>query len=219
MIPSDRILAIAPAAQPYVLQLTTQMNRRGIDRNPTRAATFLGHIHVESRGFRATVENLDYSTEALLKLFSRERISREDAIKFGRNDDHPAHQNALANILYGGEFGREQLGNTQPGDGWRFRGRGLKQLTGRDNYRRFSLWWAGDESVLQDPAILQAPHAAVASAVWFWVTAREKRTGRTLDQIADTGDMRASTLVINGGTNGLNDRIAWFGRYRRSLEG
>lgn len=78
--------------------------------------------HVESGGFRTVTESLNYSSDALKNMFGRHRISLADADKFGRNADHEAHQNALANILYGGEWGAKNLGNTQQGDGWRFRG-------------------------------------------------------------------------------------------------
>lgn len=90
---------------------------------------------IETGGtFVPGLENLNYKSSALISKF-RGRISIADANKFGRIDGkQPANQNAIANIIYGGDFGRRQLGNTQPGDGWRYRGRGLVQITGRRNY-------------------------------------------------------------------------------------
>lgn len=84
-------------------------------------------------------ENLNYSVDGLLKTFGRHRISEADARRYGRAGGRPANQEAIANIIYGGEWGRENLGNTQPGDGWRFRGGGLAQITGRANYGKFGI--------------------------------------------------------------------------------
>lgn len=210
MITAERITKIAPAAKPYVQDLIAQMRANGITGNVTRAAMFLAQIHVESGGFTRVVENLNYSDDALIAKFGRHRISVQDARKFGRNADHPAHQNAIANILYGGEFGREELGNTQPGDGWKFRGRGLKQLTGRDNYRRFSLWWLGSEKLLESPDLVAQAAGAVASAVWFWMA-------NGLNRLADTGSVSAVTKVVNGGANGLDERKKWFMEYLKAF--
>ncbi len=84
-------------------------------------------------------ENLNYSVDGLLKTFGRHRISEADARKYGRSGGRPANQEAIANIIYGGEWGRKNLGNTQPGDGWKYRGGGLPQVTGRANFRKFGM--------------------------------------------------------------------------------
>ena len=218
MITTQSIVRIAPAAAKYSDELVKQMKAAGIMDNVKRASMFLGQVHTESGGFRSVVESLNYSADSILKTFGRHRISEADAKKFGRIDadvrkrtgwklaDQPAHQNALANILYGGEWGRKNLGNTQPGDGWKFRGRGLKQLTGRDNYRRFSRAWLGDESLLENPDRVSNPAGAGASAVWFW-----KANG--LNEVADKGSVDAVTKVVNGGTVGLADRKTWTQKY------
>lgn len=204
---ADYIVSVSPAAKPYAAELVRQMAEAEIMANSERASKFLAQVHVESGAFSSVTESLNYSAVALKKLFGRHRISAEDADKFGRTPSHPANQNALANILYGGKFGRENLGNTKPGDGWRFRGRGLKQLTGRDNYRRFSLAWLGDESLLDFPDRVAEPAGAVASAVWFWVS-------MGLNQIADKASVEVVTKVVNGGHMGLADRIKWTAVYR-----
>lgn len=211
--------ALPPAAGPYAGELLRQMADVGIDCSPLRAAGFLGQIHAESAGFTVVEESLNYSTHALLRQFGRHRISAADAEKFGRNAHHPAHQNALANILYGGAWGRDNLGNTQPGDGWRFRGRGLKQLTGRSNYSRFSYSWLGTDAVEKDPDRLLRPVGAVASAVWFW---RDKG----LSRIADTGNVLALSRAVNlgradhpGTPNGLATRRLWTAHYLQALSG
>lgn len=208
MITAQAITRIAPAAAKYSDELVKQMKAAGIMDNVKRASMFLGQIHVETGGFRTNVESLNYAYDSpMMRNFIRwGRISDADAKKFGRTADNPAHQNALANILYGGEFGRKNLGNTQPGDGWKFRGRGLKQLTGRDNYRRFSRAWLGDESLLDNPDRVGNPDGAVASAIWFW-----KANG--LNEAADRGSVDAVTKVVNGGTVGLADRKTWTQKY------
>lgn len=208
MITAQAITRIAPAAAQYADELVKQMKAAGIMDNVKRASMFLGQIHVETGGFRTNIESLNYAYDSpMMRNFIRwGRISDADAKKFGRTADHPAHQNALANILYGGEFGRKNLGNMQPGDGWKFRGRGLKQLTGRDNYRRFSRAWLGDESLLENPDRVGNPDGAVASAIWFW-----KANG--LNEIADKGSVDAVTKVVNGGTVGLADRKTWTQKY------
>lgn len=83
-------------------------------------------------------ENLNYSTEALIAKFSN-RITKAQAQQYGRNSKHSANQKMIANIIYGGEWGRKNLGNTQPDDGWNMRGRGLAQITGRTNYTKFGI--------------------------------------------------------------------------------
>lgn len=93
--------------------------------------------HETGATFETTaVESLNYSPEGLAKTFSRERISLADARRLGRYAGHPAEQEAIANLIYGGEWGRKSLGNIQPGDGWKFRGRSWPQLTGRANYQK-----------------------------------------------------------------------------------
>lgn len=211
MIDADKILAVAPASKPYLPALLTQMRTAQIDVSPHRVAMFLGQIHVESGGFKQVVENLNYSTAALLKMFGSHRITPDQAQRYGRNSAHPADQRALANILYGDEFGRKQLGNTEVGDGWRFRGRGLKQITGRANYLAFSRAAFGDDSAVDRPELVEQPNGAVASAVWFWVA-------KGLNRASDTGDVRAVTKIVNGGVNGLTERKKWYGVYLRALQ-
>lgn len=104
--------------------------------------------------------------------------------------------------------GRKDLGNTQPGDGERYRGRGLIQITGRDNY--IAAMMALDVDVLEHPELLETPVLACRSAAWFW-----KSHG--LNELADAGDQVKVTRRINGGTNGLADRLALFDVAKRVL--
>ncbi len=164
-----------------------------------RIVGFLSQIGVESGGLSTVVESLNYSTEALLVKPWTHRISAENAQKYGRRMGQKANQEMLANILYGGAFGLKHLGNTQPGDGWRFRGRGLKQLTGRANYAACSR--ALGEDFVSQPDRLLMPVNAALSAGWFWHT-------KGLNAIADRGDVDLMTKTVNGGYTALEKRTA-----------
>ena len=102
--------------------------------------------------------------------------------------------------------GRKDLGNVFKGDGVRFRGRGLIQLTGRANYTEMSKDFSID--VVHNPTLVEMPELAVRSACWFWWK-------RGLNKVADTGDMVAVTRIVNGGKNGLDDRLQY---YKRALQ-
>jgi putative chitinase len=159
-------------------------------------ASFLANINVESAGLTRLTENLNYSVEALIAKFGRHRISVADAQRYGRSAAHPANQQALANILYGGEFGRTQLGNTEPGDGWNCRGFGPKQVTGRANQQAFadSVGMALDAA----QAYMRTPEGGMMAAGWFWKT-------HHLDAKAATPGVEDDRRAINGGTFGLAD--------------
>ena len=104
-----------------------------------------------------------------------------------------------------GYEGRKDLGNTQPGDGPRFKGRGPIQITGRTNYRSCSLALYGDERLLATPELLEQPEDGCRAAAWFWKT-------RGLNELADAQDFRAITKRINGGYNGYEDRKKYYDR-------
>ena len=169
----------------------------GID-TPRRQAHFIAQVAHESNGFKSLRENLNYSVEGLLKRFSRQRISEADAKKYGRTDSQPANQQMIANTIYGGEWGRENLGNIAEGDGWKYRGAGLIQLTGRANFTKANQALRFDlvnrpERVAEDNLI------AALAAGWFWQS-------NGLNILADKDDVVAITKKINGGQNGLDDR-------------
>lgn len=171
--------------------------------SPRRIAGFLSQISHESGRLETLEENLNYSTTALLKLFGGHRISAVDAARYGRTATQRANPEAIANLIYGGPWGAAKLGNTQPGDGWRYRGRGLKQLTGRDNYRRCGA--AIGEDLVAHPDRLTLPILAAESAAWFWSTNK-------LNALADAGDVPGMTKRINGGAIGLPERQALYTR-------
>jgi putative chitinase len=168
---------------------------------PKRIAGFLSQIGHESAGFSQLTENLNYSADALLTMFGRHRISEADARRVGRTPYQKANPEAIANLIYGGDWGRKNLGNTEPGDGWKFRGRGLKQLTGRDNYKRCGV--ALGEDFISNPDRLLMPVNATLSAGWFWES-------NGLNRLADIGDVQGMTKIINGGQNGLSMRTALY---------
>jgi putative chitinase len=150
-------------------------------------------------------ENLNYREETLNKVFPRYfGPGKRSAAEYARNPEK------IANYVYMDEFRTSKLGNTQPGDGWRFRGRGLKQLTGRDNYTRF----AKDYNMTAEEAAVwvETKEGALASALWFWNTNK-------LNPIADTGSVPALTKKINGGDIGLADRQARYTRAMAALGG
>lgn len=176
----------------------------GID-TELRKSHFLGQIHVESGGFKKTRESLNYAAGVLVPLFGAHRISWDQATRYGRTSSHSADQEALANILYGGEWGRDNLGNTEHGDGWKFRGRSLKQITGRENYHDCSLALYGDLRLLEHPELLEDEPAASRAAGWFW-------RAKGLNALADTDNVKIVTKRINGGYNGLDARLVWTNR-------
>lgn len=161
---------------------------------PNRIAGFMAQCAHESADFTRLVENLNYSEKALNSVFGRYfGKGKEDAAEYARN------QEKIANYVYMDEFRtkRGALGNTEPGDGWLFRGRGIKQLTGRNNYAAFgeTVGMSAEEAA----EYVATPEGAMESACWFWQTNR-------LARHADAGDNVKLTKAINGGTIGLDDR-------------
>ena len=170
-----------------------------------RIAGFISQCAHESMDFNAMSENLNYREETLNKVFPRYfGPGKRNAAEYARNPEK------IANYVYMDEFRTSKLGNVHPGDGWRFRGRGLKQLTGRDNYTRF----AKDYDLTAEEAAVwvETKEGALASALWFWNTNK-------LNAIADTGNVAALTKKINGGDIGLADRQARYAKAMAALGG
>jgi putative chitinase len=167
-----------------------------------RVAHFLSQCAHESGGFLRLEENLNYSAKALRAVFGR---------YFGeppkRNaDEYHRKPEMIANYVYMDEFRKYKMGNVNEGDGWLFRGRGLKQLTGRENYTRFgeSVGMSAEEAA----EYVATPAGAIESACWFW-------DANNLNDIADGDDVKKMTKKINGGTIGLEDR-QW--RYTHAMK-
>lgn len=170
-----------------------------------RVAAFLAQCGHESAGFSVLSENLNYSSDALNKIFGKYFV------KAGR-DSVPYHRQPekIANVIYASRMGN---GDTASGDGWKYRGRGPIQLTGKDNYSRFANDFFDDpETVMEDPDLL-ADHipTALLAAVWFW-----NKNG--LNKFADAKDIKGMTKVINGGFIGLEDRIKHYEHAMHVLE-
>jgi putative chitinase len=156
---------------------------------PTRQAGFIGQCGHESANFKTLEENLNYSAKGLMATWPSRFPTIEIATQFERNPEK------IANKVYGG---RADLGNTEDGDGWRFHGRGLIQLTGRSNYTVCGL--ALDRPFAEQPELVLEPENACLSAGWFF-------NKRGLNALADSEDWTTMTKRINGGTIGLQDRI------------
>jgi putative chitinase len=170
-----------------------------------RIAGFISQCAHESMDFNAMSENLNYREETLNKVFPRYfGPGKRNAAEYAKNPEK------IANYVYMDEFRTSKLGNTQPGDGWRFRGRGLKQLTGRDNYTRFAKDY--DMTAEEAAVWVETKEGALASALWFWNT-------NNLNTIADTGNVAALTKKINGGDIGLADRQARYAKAMAALGG
>ena len=172
---------------------------------PRRIAHFLAQIHEESGGFIKFTESLNYTPQGLIKTFGTNQISVAQANQYGRTAKQKANQQAIANIVYGGNWGRINLGNTQVGDGWRFRGRGLIQLTGRANYQAYKDYSGHDVIVNHDLA--SRPDIAIDIAGWFW-SVRFK-----LNPIADKNNINSITEKINGGLTNLEERVKQLNYY------
>jgi putative chitinase len=157
-----------------------------------RIAAFIAQCSHESANFTALKENLNYRWQTLRKLFPKYFPTDELAQQYA---SLPNKQEAIANRIYGGRMGN---GPEETGDGFRFCGRGLIQLTGKQNYT----WFAASLGITVEEAseYLQTFEGAAQSACWFWETNK-------LNQWADAGDMVTLTKRINGGTIGLDDRI------------
>lgn len=181
-------------AEKWYPHIVEAMNTYGID-TPKRQAHFIGQIGTESGGFQSVQESLNYSVAGLaifglrLTAAQREQLGR----KPGEKALSPERQAAIANIVYGGRFG-----NNLNGDGWKYRGRGLKQITFKANYEECGK--ALELNLVDSPDLLLQDKYAALSAGWFW-----KANG--CNQFADAGDVNGLTRRINGGLNGLQDRI------------
>jgi len=158
-----------------------------------RVAHFLSQCAHESANFKRLEENLNYSAKALRAVFGRYfgDAPKRDADEYHRQPE------MIANYVYMDEFRKYKMGNIYDGDGWLFRGRGLKQLTGRDNYTKFgeSIGMTAEEAA----EYVQSFNGAIQSACWFWDT-------NNLNDIADGDNVKLMTKKINGGSIGLEDR-------------
>lgn len=166
-----------------------------------RIAGFMAQAGHESGDFKVVQENLNYSETALLKTFSR-YFTKSTAKQYARKPE------MIANHVYDDANRTNKLGNTQPGDGWRFRGRGLIQLTGRWNYEKFgsSIGKTAEEAA----AYMETKKGAMESALWFWKV-------NNLNRFADANDIEGMSRAVNGGDNGLTDRVDRYTRNKAAI--
>jgi putative chitinase len=174
---------------------------------PERVAGFLSQCAYESSEFKVLEENLNYSEKALLRVFGKYfGPGIRDAKAYARNPEK------IANAVYASRMGN---GAEHSGDGWRFRGRGVIQLTGKDNYSSFAqyVYSIRKEVMTFDEVIeyLTTKRGAMEAACWYW-----KVNG--LNAAADRRDVKSMTKLINGGTNGLTKRQTIYKRVMASLE-
>lgn len=175
-------------AEQYIDQLEEVLPKYGIAGSKTRLAHFFAQILHESGSMRFDMENLNYSAKALRSVFGKYFKTQEEAEKYARKPEK------IANRVYANRMGN---GDEASGDGWKYRGRGLIQLTGKNNYEAFAKW-VGDDRIMDDPDLVASEYA-VHSAVFYW-------DRNNLNAVADTDDVVALTKRINGGTNGLSHR-------------
>jgi putative chitinase len=159
---------------------------------PQRIAAFVAQCAHESGGFMVLKENLNYKAATLRKIFPKYFPTDAMAAEYAAK---PNKQEAIANLVYANRMGN---GGPETGDGYRYCGRGLIQLTGKSNYS----WFAAslDIPVEEAAEYLQTFEGAAQSACWFWET-------NNLNRFADAGDIKGLTKAINGGFIGLEDRI------------
>lgn len=168
----------------YEILPTYQINTK------LRVAGWLSQTGHESGDFRAVQENLNYGAKGLRATFSKYFPTDDLANAYQRQPEK------IANRVYGGRMGN---GPESSGEGWKFRGRGLIQVTGKDNYTRCSQALYGDDVLIEQPELLQDIDGAIRSACWYW-------NSRNINADADRGDVLTMTKKINGGTHGLEDR-------------
>lgn len=151
---------------------------------------FLANVLHETGNLRVLVENLNYSSDALLQMFPS-HFNEDTAERYGRTGEHPADQHAIAEQCYGGRYGNGPSGS---GDGWLYRGHGGMQTTFKANY--ISLSKMTGLPLLGLPALLETREGAAQSAAIFW-----KNAG--CNPIAEAGGITRCRAIVNGGTNGL----------------
>jgi putative chitinase len=179
----------------YAPLLAIAAHRYQIDATPRRVAAWLATIAHESARLTAVVENLNYSAQGLAQTWPARYADMigqptATALRIARR------QKDIANLTYAGRLGNGSAGS---GDGWRYRGRGLIQITGRSNYAASGIA-LGLPDLIDSPWLLEQPHYAALSAAEWW-----HRHG--CNQRADTGDLADVTRRVNGGLTGLDDRL------------
>jgi len=196
-----QLLKIAPLARLraslFIVPLNEAMDEFDIN-TPARQNSFLAQVAHESTSFNRLVEGLNYGPAGLLDTFEK-YFTAEQAVEYARQPIR------IANRVYANRMGN---GDEKSGDGWKYRGRGLIQTTGKDNY--IAAMMALDIDCVVRPELLEIPENACRSAGLFWKT-------NGCNQLADAGDQRAVTRRVNGGYHGLAERLAFFESARKVI--
>jgi putative chitinase len=169
---------------------------------PLRLAHFLAQVAHESGNFKAVTENLNYSAAGLKKIFPRYFAGT-------LNESYARQPEKIANRVYSSRMGN---GDEKSGEGWRYRGRGFVQLTGKSNYAAFDK--TVDDDILANPDLVATKYP-LASAAWFF---NSNKLWTICDRGADDATVTAVTKRVNGGTIGLADRIKHFKEYYSLLK-
>lgn len=187
-----KVFPTAKNPEAWVAALEKYLPEYGIT-GKLRVAAFLSQVGHESIGFTDITENLNYSADALMRTWPKRFAGVAE--KYARKPE------AIGNRAYANRMGN---GPEESGDGWKHRGRGLIQLTGREMYEAFAKATGRPYGGITE--YLETIEGAVESACWFWCKVKN------LNSVADRGDVVAMTKLINGGTNGLSDRQARYNR-------
>lgn len=198
-----QILPKVESPRDWFIALSAALPKHKIN-TTNRIAAFMSQCSHESLGFTVLEENLNYSGNRLRAVFGKYFATNKIAAEFERQPEK------IANRVYSNRMGN---GDEESGEGWKYRGRGILQITGKNNYRACSIELFADETVLLDyPELLATKHRfMVESACWYW-------TKNNLNQYADSEDLETLTRKINGGINGLQDRIEKYHSFKQILE-
>lgn len=204
MLNENQIKEIYPRAKRQRIKKFAEQNaelfdRFGIDASPTRLSFFLAQTGHESGGLTISVESMNYSAQRLTEVWPSRFPTIASARPYARN------QAKLANNVYANRMGN---GPPRSGDGFKYRGRGYMQITGRDGYEKVGA--VADLNLVENPDLATPPQNALLVACSFW-------EWKNLNALCDTGDFVKVTRRINGGTNGMADRRAWLDKVRRIL--
>lgn len=173
--------------------IASELPHHGFTTN-RQVAAFLAQTAHESADYNTIVENLNYSSDRLVAVFNKyfKNYTTEQLLQFNRNPE------AIANVVYANRMGN---GDSDSGDGYKFRGRGVLQVTGKSNYMHCSEYLFGSDSVLLDePDQLLIKSNALGSALWYW----------NANNLLGVDNFVLLTKKINGGVNGLEDRTKVF---------
>lgn len=199
MITEKQFLTLFPKANPCYVDL---LNEKFEDHNINtleRVSCFISQCGHESVGFTVFSENLNYSETGLLKVFKK-YFNAEQAKEYARKPEK------IANRVYANRMGN---GPEESGDGWRFRGRGLIQLTGKNNYSNFAKFC--NQSINETVTFCETNVGIVNSAVWFWLA-------NGLNSFADDKNILGLTKKINGGTIGLEERKSLYNKTKELIK-